>query len=74
MERRHATGFVRQVKKRGVQFNHLVERPRQRAQFADRVCFAIGDCGVNELKRVGVFFNGIPHLFAAFFDLSLDVA
>ena len=74
MKRRHARGFVRWIEKCGVQLNHLVKGSRQRTQFADRACFAIGYCGVNEFKRVRVFLNRIPNFFTAFFNLCFNIA
>ena len=71
MERSHASGFVQFIEKCGMQFNELVKRSRQGTQFAHRVKFGVGYCGVNKFKRVGVFFDGVPRVVAALLDLLL---
>lgn len=71
MKRFHGWGVVRRIEKNGMQFNQFVKRSRQRAHFADRVNFGVGYCRVNKFKWVGVFFYGVPSIFAALVDLFL---
>ena len=74
MKRFHTGRVVQCIEKCGMHFNHFVKRSRQRSQFADRVNFGVGYCRVNKFKRVGVFFYGVPSIFAALFDLFLHFA